>query len=81
MGDSPRSTSSGNMRRVKKFNSFRNFSTTKIIRFFIKIGESGRSTVELEKIIALMKKRVDNLQMENQRLKGDLDQQRVTVTN
>jgi len=46
---------------------------------FSKIGESGRSTVELEKIIALMKKRIDNLQVENQTLKTDLDQHRATV--
>ncbi|CAF3484271.1 unnamed protein product [Rotaria socialis] len=57
-GDSPRSTSSGNMRRI---------------------GDSGRSTYELEKMIALMKKRVDQLQAENQTLKSDLDRQRTTI--
>ncbi|CAF3443526.1 unnamed protein product [Rotaria sp. Silwood1] len=56
-GDSPRSTSSGGIRRI---------------------GESGRSTVELEKIIALMKKKIDHLQAENQTLKSDLDRQRAT---
>ncbi|CAF5112215.1 unnamed protein product, partial [Rotaria magnacalcarata] len=57
-GDSPRSTSSGNMRRI---------------------GDSGRSTYELEKMIALMKKRVDQLQAENQTLRSDLDRQRTTI--
>ncbi|CAF1295830.1 unnamed protein product, partial [Adineta ricciae] len=56
-GDSPRSTSSGNMRRI---------------------GESGRSTLQLEKTIALMKKHIDALQLENQSLKSDLDRQRAT---
>ncbi|CAF0721783.1 unnamed protein product [Adineta steineri] len=55
-GDSPRSSSSGNMRRI---------------------GDSGRSTVELEKIIALMKKKIDHLQSENQILKSDVDRQRI----
>ena len=35
--------------------------------------------MELEKIIALMKKRIDHLQADNQSLKGDLDRQRATV--
>ncbi|CAF3018001.1 unnamed protein product [Rotaria sp. Silwood2] len=56
-GESPRSTSSGGIRRI---------------------GESGRSTYELEKMIALMKKRIDHLQAENQTLKSDLDRQRAT---
>ncbi|CAF4048960.1 unnamed protein product, partial [Rotaria sordida] len=43
-----------------------------------RIGESGRSSVELEKIIALMKKKIDHVQAENQTLKSDLDRQRAT---
>ncbi|CAF1054482.1 unnamed protein product [Rotaria sordida] len=43
-----------------------------------RIGESGRSSVELEKIIALMKKKIDHLQAENQTFKSDLDRQRAT---
>ncbi|CAF0798448.1 unnamed protein product [Didymodactylos carnosus] len=54
-GSSPRSTSSGNIRRI---------------------GESGRSTVELEKIIALMKKKIDQIQAENQNLRLDNERHR-----
>lgn len=76
-GDSPRSTSSGNMRRV----TIVSLCQTSIDMFcLLQIGESGRSTVELEKIIALMKKRIDHLQAENQTMKGDLDRQRATVS-
>lgn len=35
--------------------------------------------MELEKIIAMMKKRIDALQGENQNLKSDLDRQRIEV--
>lgn len=56
------------------------FSQVYYLHIYLKIGDSGRSTVELEKIIAVMKKRIDNLQAENQILKTDFDRQRTTVS-
>ena len=41
-----------------------------LFKFFIsKLGESGKSTKELEKTIALLKKVVERVQIENEQLK------------
>jgi hypothetical protein len=63
------------MRRV----DFIDLKRNELVLSLFQIGESGRSNVELEKVIALMKKRIDHLQADNQTLKSDLDRQRATV--
>jgi hypothetical protein len=63
------------MRRV----DFIDLKRNELVLSLFQIGESGRSNVELEKVIALMKKRIDHLHADNQTLKSDLDRQRATV--
>jgi len=40
-----------------------------LCHFFLQIGESGRSSKELERTIALLKKVVEKIQAENEQLK------------
>ena len=44
-----------------------------MLKFLFQIGESGKTTKELEKTVALMKKVIDKLQSENQQLKHSTD--------
>ena len=63
-------TTTSNIRRVSQLFSIESFKVNLIYILVFKIGESGKSTKELEKTISLMKKIILKLQQENEILKS-----------